>query len=217
MLIEGLEVGPRCMVRLECSRPAEESYLRSSSDGSVAPSLMLLLGISACTAAEPRSAATPTVPRTSGHRDDGGPPQLGHGSSAAARQQEKRGRATARSCRCRDLGERAALQRHRERSSALPDRAGGARRQPDPLIRRDPSQPAELSRAVLRVTQRRDQQRLPTAVSEGRQPGPSTPSGWIQLRRLGRVHAQGGLHRMHVGSLPASTTRGLTSPTCRQA
>lgn len=77
MLIEGLEVGPRCMVRIECSRPAEESYLRSSSDGSVAPSLMLLLGISACTAAEPRSAATPTVPRTSATGMTAGPRSSG--------------------------------------------------------------------------------------------------------------------------------------------
>jgi hypothetical protein len=44
-----------------------------------------------------------------------------------------------------------------------------------------------------------DEQRVPAAVSGGRQPGPSAANLWIQLRRLRRVPAQGGLQGMRGG------------------
>ena len=70
---------------------------------------MLLIGVSACTTADPRSAATPTVPYTSATGDGGEPRQPGH-DAGTARRQETRGGATARSCCGCDVGERAALQ-----------------------------------------------------------------------------------------------------------
>ena len=159
-----------------------------------------------------------------GHGDGGEPRQLGH-DAATARRQETRGGATARSCCGCDVGERAALQHHREHARALPQQAGGARRQPDPLIRSDPpSQPnylALFSGSTQGVTSNACPQQFPKADNLGHQlrtAGLSFAGYAESLSKVGFTGcASGGYQRKHnpwvnFTNLPASVNRPFGLP-----
>ena len=164
--------------------------------------LMLLIGVSACTTADPRSAATPTVPYTSATGTAASPgssgtmlPRPGGKKRAVVPQPdhvvvvmlENEQRSSI-------IGSTHApyLNRLAARGANLTHSYGLTH----------PSQPNYLA-LFSGVDPRRDQRCLPAAVSEDRKFGPSAPNSWIQLRRICRVPAQSGLHRMRVGSLRA--------------
>ena len=115
--------------------------------------IMLLIGLSACTTAHPQSAVTPPV---AGSSDTMVPRAGGKKGGALPRPDHIVVVILENEHRSNVIGSG-------RRRTSTSWRAGG---QPDPLLRYYPSQPAELSGAVLRIDPRGDQQRVPPAIFE---------------------------------------------------